>query len=86
MHYIGSNIPKSIFYFALVDEFLRIAHSSLICKDFNKKATELLNKMEAQGAQSLRCRKLLSKIIRRHKKAFANFGKKRNEIISEIHI
>ena len=31
--------------------------------------------MKAQGAQSLRCRKALSKIIRKHEKAFANFEK-----------
>ena len=44
-------------------------------KDFNEKAVELLNRMKAQVTQSLRCRKALSKIIRRHEKAFANFGK-----------
>ena len=48
MSYIDSNIPKSIFYFALVDEFLRIARSSLY-KDFNEKAMELLNRMKEQG-------------------------------------
>ena len=31
--------------------------------------------MKAQGAQSLRCRKALSKIIQKHEKAFANFEK-----------
>ena len=70
MPYIDSNIPKSIFYFALVGKFLRIARSSLLHKDFNEKAMEqLLNRMKAQGAQSLRCRKALSKTIRRHEKA-----------------
>ena len=39
--YIDSNTPKSIFYSALVDEFLRIACSSLLYKDFNEKAMEL---------------------------------------------
>ena len=42
--------------------------------------------MKAQWAQSLRCRKELSKIIRRHEKAFANFGKTWDEILSELHI
>ena len=36
----------------------------------------LLKRMKAQGAQPLRYRKVLSKIIERHEKAFANFGKK----------
>ena len=79
MSYVNSIIPKLIFHFALIGEFLRIARSSLLYKDLNEKAMELLNRMKAQGAQSLRCRKALSKIIRRHEKAFANFGKKCDE-------
>ena len=86
MPYINSNIPKSIFYSALVCEFLRIASSSLLYKDFNEKAMELLNRMKAQGAQSLGCRKILSKIIRRHEKAFADFGRNCDEILSGLHI
>ena len=49
MPYIDNNIPKSIFYAALVGEFLRIARSSLLYKDYNEKAMELLNRMKAQG-------------------------------------
>ena len=75
MPYIDSNIPKSIFCSVLVDKFLRIARNSPLDKIFNEKAAELLNKMKEQGAQSLRCRKELSKMIPRHKKVFANFGK-----------
>ena len=41
--------------------------------------------MKAQGAQSLSCRKALSKIIQRHEKAFAYCGKTCDEILSEIH-
>ena len=65
MPYNDSNISKSIFYSALVGEFLIITktHSSLLYKDFNEKAVELLNRMKAQGRQSLRCRKAQSKII-----------------------
>ena len=48
MPYIDSNIPKSIFYSALVGEFLRIAR--LLYKNFHEKAMELLNRMKAQGA------------------------------------
>ena len=47
---------------------------------------ELLNRMKAEGAQSLGCRKALSKIVRKHEKAFANFGKICHEILSELHI
>ena len=80
MPYINSGIPKSIFYAALFSEFLRIACSFLLYKDFNEKAMELLNRMKAKGAQSLRCRKALSKIIRRHEKAFVNFGRNCDKI------
>ena len=75
MSYIDSNIHKSIFYYALVGEFLRIPRSSLLHKDFNEKAIELPNIMKSQGAQPHRCRKALSKIIQRHEKNFASFGK-----------
>ena len=34
---IDSNIPKSLFYSALVGEFLRIARSSLLYQDFHEK-------------------------------------------------
>ena len=42
--------------------------------------------MEAHGAESLRCRKEPSEIIRRHVKAFTNFGKECDEILSEVNI
>ena len=50
MPYNDSNIPKLIFYSAFVGEFFRIARSSLLYKDFNEKAMELLNRMKGQGA------------------------------------
>ena len=83
---IDSNAPKSIFCSALVGEFFRIARSSLLYKDFNEKAMELLNRTKVQVAQSLRCRKVLSKIIRKHGKRFASFGKNCDEIHFEIDI
>ena len=84
--YIDSKIPKTIFYSALVDEFLRTAHSFLLYKDFHEKALELLNRMKAQGAEFLRCRKALSKIIRRHETGFNYFERKCDEFLSEPHI
>ena len=55
MPYNDSNIPKSIFYSALVGEFLIITltHSSLLYKDFNEKAVELLNRTKAQGESQM---------------------------------
>ena len=49
MSYIDSNIPKSISYSTLVSEFLKIVRSSLLYKEYNEKAMELLNRMKAQG-------------------------------------
>ena len=43
---------------------------------------ELLNR----GAQSLSCRKALSKIIQRYEKAFASFRKNFGEILSELDV
>ena len=68
-------IPKSIFYSDFVDKFFRTACSSLLYKDFNEKAMELLNRMKEQGAQFLRCRK-----------TFSNFGRNCDEILSELHV
>ena len=45
-----------------------------------------MNKMKAQRAQSLRCRKALSTIIRRHEKVFANSGKYFDDFLSELDI
>ena len=47
---------------------------------------ELLNRMKAKGAQSVRCRNKLPKIIRKHEKTFANFGKICDEVRFELHI
>ena len=85
MPYIDSNIPKSIFYSALVGEFLGIAISFLLYNDFNEKAMELLNRIKTQRAPSLKRIKALSKTIRKHEKAFSNFGKNCAEILSELH-
>ena len=84
MLYIDINITKSPFYSAIVGKFLRITHCSLLYKEFNEKAMELLKRMKAQDAQSFTCREALSEIIRGNKKAFANFGKKNDEILSEL--
>ena len=84
--YIDSNIPKLIFYYALLGEFLRIACSSFLHKDFRENATELLNRMKPQGALSLMCRKALSKIILRYEQVFPNFRRNCDEILSELHI
>ena len=81
MPYIDNNIPKSIIYSALFHKFLRKPRSSLLYKDLNEKAMELLNRIKAPGAHSPRCRKALSKIIQRYGKVFVNFGKNYDKIL-----
>ena len=76
MSYIDSNIPKPnilLFYSALLGEFLSIVRTSLLYNYFNEEVKELYNRIKSQGAHSLRCKKALSKIIRRHEKVLANF-------------
>ena len=48
-HTLSSNIPKKIFYSALVGEFLRIARATLHLSDFIPKATDLIKRMLNQG-------------------------------------
>ena len=55
--HMSSKIPKSIFYSALVGEFLRIGRSTLKLKQFVPKAKELINRMLSQGASMSICQK-----------------------------
>ena len=73
MPHRDSNIPESIFYSALVGEFLRIARSSLLLLDFLPKATDLINRMKNQGARTNVVKKALHKIINRHPNNFQQF-------------
>ena len=50
MPYVTSNIPESIFYSGMVEEFLRIARSTLLLADFLPKARELIHRLKNQGA------------------------------------
>ena len=66
MPHIDSNIPESIFYSALVGEFLRIARSTLLLGDFKSKARTLCQRMHSQGANRHTTKRNLLKIISRH--------------------
>ena len=84
MPYKESNIPASIFYSALVGEFLRIGRSTLLLEDFTPKASDLLRRMRLQGAEENRTKRSLRKIIERHPEAFAQFGRLTESLISEV--
>ena len=84
MPHIDSNIPKTIFYSALMGEFLRIARSTLLFEDFIPKSKELLYRMKMQGAELPRMKIALRKIIMRHGETFSKFGCSNEEILNNV--
>ena len=66
MPFIDGNIPQSIFYSALVGEFLRITRSTVLLNDFINKAKVLCRRMSIQGANLNRMKYSIKKIILRH--------------------
>ena len=67
--------PNLIFHSAIVGEFLRIALSSLLYKDFNEKAMEPLNRMKAQGHNPSGVEKHYPKLFEDMKKRLQVLGK-----------
>ena len=76
MPYIDSNIFKSIFYSALVDEFFRILRVLFYTNTLIKKLRNSLVKWKHRGYNPSGVKKALSNIIQRNEKAFANSLKK----------
>ena len=84
MPHRDSNIPDSIFYSALVGEFLRIGRSTLLLQDFVPKANSLVERMLRQGAQEWAVKKHLKKIIFKHPDCFQKFQILPNELVSKV--
>ena len=84
MPYTSSNIPETIFYSAMVGEFLRIAHSTLLYKDFLPKATELVRRLNNQGAARHTSSRNIRKIMHRHLDEFSRFGMDPERIIDDV--
>ena len=84
MPYTSSNIPETIFYSAMVGEFLRITHSTMLYKDFLPKATELLLRLNNQGAIRHTSSRNLRKIMHRHPDEFSRFGIDPERIIEDV--
>ena len=74
MPFKDSNIPQSIFYSALVGEFLRIARSTMLLEDFRTKASTLCQRMSVQGGTFKNIKVSLRKIISRHPNDFVQFN------------
>ena len=84
MPHMSSNIPKSIFYSALVGEFLRIGRSTLKLEHFVPKAKELINRMLSQGANMSICQKMILKIMSKHPDDFIQFKTDHKTLIDII--
>ena len=84
MPHVDSNIPESIFYSALVGEFLRIARSTLLHEDFVVKAKSLCQRMHSQGANSIKMRRSLLRIVKRHEPEFVRFQRSSDVLIQEV--
>ena len=84
MPHIDSNIPESIFYSALMGEFLRISRSTLLLEDFLNKAKELCHRMLNQGANHRKIRCNLRKIITRHSDDFSRYQIPAEGLLNEL--
>ena len=84
MPYVSSNIPESIFYSAMVGEFLRIARSTLFFNDFLPKTRELIHRLNNQGAKQHISARHLRKIIQRHPEDFTHFRIETEDMLSQI--
>ena len=83
MPYLSSNIPKKIFYSALVGEFLRIARATLYLSDFEPKALDLVKRMVNQGGNRNCIERYLLKIIKRHPNSFSQFRTRPEDLVQK---
>jgi len=84
MPHMSSNIPQSIFYSALVGEFLRIARSTLHIHDFIPKTKDLIERMKKQGAQTRVSQRFLRKVILNHPENFNQFSVSPEELVQSL--
>ena len=84
MPHMDSNIPRSIFYSALVGEFLRIGRSTLLVTDFLPKAEDLVKRMIKQGANQKTASRMLKKIIERHGESFSQFKLECDSLLEKV--
>ena len=80
----SSNIPQTIFYSALVGEFLRIARSTLKLPDFIPKAKKLIDRMKKQGADTHTSQRFIRKLILNHPVNFSQFFLSTGDLIESL--
>ena len=84
MPHMSSNIPKSIFYSALVGEYLRIGRSTLKLEHFMPKAKELLSIMLSRDANVSVSRKMIIKIMSDHPEDFLQFKTDHKTLLEDL--
>ena len=79
----NGNIPAHVFYGSVMSEFLRIARSTMLYKDFLPVASKLFSRMKNQGGSSSQILKQIKKGMTRHPSSF-DFFKTTAEMIKDI--
>ena len=82
MPHLESNIPRNIFYSALVGEVLRIVRSTLKLEDFIPKAKDVIKRMNTQGAHPFTSKRHIRKLVENHPSSFFQFGKETEELLN----
>ena len=81
---LNSNIPSTIFYGAIMSEFLRIARCTLLLTDFIPKASVLCRRMINQGGSKSKILSQIRKAVTRHPAPFQKFNSNSNLIVQKL--
>ena len=84
MPHKDSNIPSTIFYSALVGEFLRIGRSTLLFEDFIPRGREIISRMITQGAKIQKVKLALKRIMLRHQETFSKYQHTNDQILQSV--
>ena len=79
--YICSNIPLKMYYATIGAEILRIGKATSEYSFFLESVSTLLRRMKKQGADGPGIKKILRKMIGRHREHFVKFSKSIDEIV-----
>jgi len=86
MPHLSSNIPSTTFYGAIFSEILRIARCTMLFDDFLPRISQLISRMNAQGAGNGQINKQLKKVYRRYPEICQKFGKLEAEFIDALKV
>ena len=80
---LSGNIPSYVFYGSVMSEFLRIARSTLLYRDFLPVAVNLYKRMLNQGGTEAALLNQIKRALNRHPSAF-KFRKSASQIVEDI--